>query len=128
MATITASSYNKIPVFGDAGNLIVSRLEHSQAAAIPAADTVLLGKLPAYALPSFLVLTVENIGAATLDISIGGVEVVADATANGLYPISGIDPSETGERDIVVAVDTGATGADFSLQLDIAYCVTQLGG
>lgn len=128
MATIEAASYSKIPIFADAGNVCVMRLRHSQAAAVTNGDTIKLGKLPAYAEPISLTLQISNLGSASLDVFIDSTEVASDLTAKGVYPIDGISPSESGERDISVKVDTADTGANFSLVLDIAYCVTQLGG
>ena len=121
MATIESTTYSKIPLFSDAGNLTVARLRHSQSAAVANGTVLKLGKLPPYAEPLFISVQVSGLGGASLDVFIDTTEVKSDVTAAGFYPISGVSPSETGERDIEVHVDTADTGTDFDLILDIGY-------
>jgi hypothetical protein len=125
MATIIGDTYSKIPIFSDKGNLVLQRLKHSQSAAITNGDTVLLGKLPPFARPVFFVLDCTNLGSAVLDVYVGDTQIGDDVATDGLYVISNVEPSETGERDIKVVVGSANTGANVTIQLDIAYQVTQ---
>ena len=125
MATIIGDTYSKIPIFSDKGNLVLQRLKHSQSAAITNGDTVLLGKLPPFARPVFFVLDCTNLGSAVLDIYAGDTQIGDDVATDGFYVISNVEPSETGERDIKVVVGSANTGANVTIQLDIAYQVTQ---